>query len=68
MSIFRTLGRMAVQRIANDPKLQEKLKSAVREDIIPKAQESWTQVKPELRKIKSKGEAVLKKVQSKIKR
>ena len=41
MSIFKTIGRIAVQRIANDPKLQEKLKSAVREDIIPKAQESW---------------------------
>jgi len=67
MSIFRTLGRMAIQRIANDPKLQETIKSAVREDIIPKAQESWTQVKPELRKIKAKGEIVLKKMQDKIK-
>ena len=67
MSIFKTLGKMAIQRIANDPKLQETLKSAVREDIIPKVQEGWTQVKPELSKIKAKGEIVLKKMQDKIK-
>ena len=67
MSIFKTLGRMALQRIANDPKLQETLKSAVRRDILPKAQEGWTYVKPELKKIKAKGEIVLKKMQDKIK-
>ena len=67
MSIFKTIGRIAVQRIANDPKLQGKLKNVIQEDIIPKAHEGWIQVKPELKKIKSRGVAVLKKVQEKIK-
>ena len=66
MSILRTLGRMAIQRLANDPKLQKRLKHVVADDVIPKVQKGVKKMKPKLRKIRKSGVAAIRKVREKI--
>ena len=52
MALFKTLARMAVQKLANNPELRAKVASVVKEDIVPRAREGWEQAKPELKKAK----------------
>ena len=52
MALFRTLARMAIQKLANNPELRAKVVSVVKEDIVPRAKEGWEQAKPELKKAK----------------
>ena len=52
MALFKTLARMAIQKLANNPELRAKVVSVVKEDIVPRAKEGWEQAKPELQKAK----------------
>ena len=52
MALFKTLARMAIQKLANNPELRAKVVSVVKEDIVPRAKEGWEQAKPELKKAK----------------
>ena len=52
MALFKTLARMAVQKLANNPELRDKVVSVVKEAIVPRAKEGWEQAKPELKKAK----------------
>ena len=52
MALFKTLARMAIQKLADNPELRAKVVSVVKEDIVPRAKEGWEQAKPELRKAK----------------
>ena len=52
MALLKSLARMAVQRLANDPELRAKASSVVREEILPRAKEGWEQAKPGLEKAK----------------
>ena len=52
MALFKTLARMAFQKLANKPELRAKVVSVVKEDIVPRAKEGWEQAKPELQKAK----------------
>ena len=52
MALFKTIARMAIQKLANNPELQAKVASVVKEDIVPRAKEGWKQAKPELQKAK----------------
>ena len=52
MALFKTLARMAIQKLADNPELRAKVASVVKEDIVPRAREGWEQAKPELKKAK----------------
>ena len=52
MALFKTLARMAIQKLADNPELRAKVASVVKEDIVPRAKEGWEQAKPELKKAK----------------
>ena len=52
MALFKTLARMAIQKLADNPELRTKVASVVKEDIVPRAKEGWEQAKPELKKAK----------------
>ena len=52
MALFKSLARMAIQKLANNPELRAKVVSVVKEDIVPRAKEGWEQAKPELKKAK----------------
>ena len=52
MALFKTIARMAIQKLANNPELRAKVVSVVKEDIVPRAKEGWEQAKPELIKAK----------------
>jgi len=52
MALFKTLARMAIQKLADNPELLAKVTSVVKEDIVPRAKEGWEQAKPELKKAK----------------
>ena len=52
MALFKTLARMAIQKLADNPELLAKVTSIVKEDIVPRAKEGWEQAKPELKKAK----------------
>jgi len=52
MALFKTLARMAIQKLADNPELRAKVASVVKEDIVPRAKEGWEQAKPELQKAK----------------
>ena len=52
MALFKTIARMAIQKLANNPELRAKVVSVVKEDIVPRAKEGWEQAKPELKKAK----------------
>ena len=43
---------MAVQKFANDPEVRAKVARVVKEEIVPRAKQSWEQVKPELEIVK----------------
>ena len=43
---------MAVQKFANDPEVQAKVARVVKEEIVPRAKQSWEQAKPEIKDIK----------------
>ena len=52
MALFKTIARMAIQKLANNPELRAKVVSVVKEDIVPRAKEGWEQAKPEPKKAK----------------
>ena len=52
MALFKTLARMAIQKLADNPELRAKVASVVKEDIVPRAKEGWEQARPELKKAK----------------
>ena len=52
MALFKTLARLAIQKLADNPELRGKVASVVKEDIVPRAKEGWEQAKPELKKAK----------------
>ena len=52
MALFKTLARMAIKKLADNPELRAKVASVVKEDIVPRAKEGWEQAKPELKKAK----------------
>ena len=52
MALFKTLARMAIQKLTDNPELRAKVVSVVKEDIVPRAKEGWEQAKPELKKAK----------------
>ena len=52
MALFKTIARMAIQKLADNPGLRAKVVSVVKEDIVPRAKEGWEQAKPELKKAK----------------
>jgi hypothetical protein len=52
MALFKTLARMAIQKLADNPELLAKVSSVVKEEIVPRAKEGWEQAKPELKKAK----------------
>lgn len=52
MALFKSLARMAVQKLANDPELRAKVANVMKEEIMPRAKQGWEQAKPELDKAK----------------
>ena len=52
MALFKSLARMAVQKLANNPELRAKVASVVKEELVPRAKQGWEQAKPELQKAK----------------
>ena len=62
MALFKTLARMAIQKLANNPELRAKVVSVVKEDIVPRAKEGWEQAKPELEKAKERARDFAKKI------
>ena len=65
MAIFRTLARMAVQRLASDPELQAKVSRVLKKEVVPRAKQSWDQAKPELNKAKAKAQDLAARVRKK---
>jgi hypothetical protein len=53
---------MAVQKFANDPEVRAKLARIVKEEILPRAEQGWEQVKPEREKVKDKVRDLAKKL------
>ena len=53
MALFKSLARMAVQKLANNPELRAKVASVVKEELVPRAKQGWEQAKPELEKAKN---------------
>ena len=66
MAIFRTLARMAVQRLASDPALQAKVSRALKKEVVPRAKQGWEQAKPELKKAKAKAQDLAARIKNKI--
>ena len=60
MALLRTLTRMAIQRLASDPELQQKVKDTIKHEVLPKAREKWSNVKPEIKKAALKGRNLVK--------
>ena len=52
MALFKTLARMVIQKLTDNPELRAKVASVVKEDIVRRAKEGWEQSKPELKKAK----------------
>ena len=52
MLFFKSVARMAVQKLANDPEVQAKVARIVKEEIVPRAKQGWEQAKPELKNVK----------------
>ena len=52
MALFKSLARMAVQKLENNPELRAKVASVVKEELVPRAKLGWEQAKPELEKAK----------------
>ena len=50
VALFKTLARMTIQKLADNPELRSKVASVLKEDIVPRAKEGWEQAKPELKK------------------
>ena len=66
MAIFRTLARMAVQRLASDPELQAKVSRVFKKEVVPRAKQGWEQAKPELKKAKAKVHDLAARIKNKI--
>lgn len=52
MLFFKSVARMAVQKLANDPEARAKVARVVKEEIVPRAKQGWEQAKPELEIVK----------------
>ncbi len=48
MRFLTSLVRQAVQRAANDPRVQEKAKDVYEHQIKPRAKQAWDKAKPEV--------------------
>ena len=66
MTIIKTLARIAVQKIADDPELRARISSKVQQEIVPKAKQGWEKAKPELKKAKGKAFELATKIKNKI--
>ena len=66
MTILKTLARIAVQKVANDPELRARISSTVQQEIVPRAKQGWEKAKPELQKAKVKASELAKKIKNKI--
>ena len=66
MTIIKTLARIAVQKIADDPELRARISSKVQQEIVPKAKQGWEKAKPELEKAKGKAFEIATKIKNKI--
>ena len=38
---MKTLARMAVHKVANDPELRARISSTVQQEIVPRAKQGW---------------------------
>ena len=66
MVIFRTIARMAVQRLAIDPELQAKGSRVLKMEVVPRAKQGWKQAKPELKKANAKAQDLAAKIKNNI--
>ena len=66
MTILKTLARIAVHKVANDPELRARISSTVRQEIVPRAKQGWEKAKPELEKAKGKAFELATKIKNKI--
>ena len=66
MTIFRTLARMTVRRLASDPELQTKVSRVLKKEVVPRAKQGWEQAKPELKKAKEKAQDLAARIKNKI--
>ena len=66
MTIFRTLARMTVRRLASDPELQTKVSRVLKKEVVPRAKQGWEQVKPELEKARAKALDLATRIKIKI--
>ena len=48
MPFFRSLVSQAVRRVAQDPRVREKAKEIINNEIKPRAKNAWEQAKPEV--------------------
>ena len=62
ISIFRTLARYAVQRIAQDPELRAKAVRTVKHEIVPRAKKGWKKAKPKLEEARDTARKVVKEI------
>ena len=66
MTILKTLARLAVNKVANDPELRARISSTVQQEIVPRAKQGWKKAKPELEKAKGKAFELATKIKNKI--
>ena len=66
MALLKTLARIAAQRLANDPEMQQRLIKAVKEEVVPRAQKGWKRAQPEMKKAKNKVDDIAETIKEKI--
>ena len=66
MVLLKTLAQIAFQRWKSDPELQEKVKDTIKHEVLPRAKQKWTYVKPEIKKAAHKGKAFVKEIRKSL--
>ena len=66
--IFKTLAKIAVKKLIENPELQKRLKIKIKNDILPLVQRNLKDIKPELKKVRDNGKELIKKLTKEIER
>jgi len=66
--IFKTLAKIAVKKLIENPELQKRLKIKIKNDILPLVQKNLKDIKPELKKVRDNGKELIKKLTKEIER
>ena len=66
MAILRFLGKMIFTRFLNDRQFQTKVKSVIKDEVVPLSQKGWERVKPELEKTAQKVKQTAKNIKKNI--